>query len=151
MIFALLAATNAQYLRLSSNGGSDQLINLGTGGGAAPRAGGRNGAARAGGAGGAGGAGAGGAAAKSGEDESPKPFSFNFESEDEYGTKMARSENADGSGTVTGSYSFSDATGISRTVTYTADDSGFHAVVDTNEPGTLTSNPADVEIKSTAQ
>lgn len=35
-------------------------------------------------------------------------------------------------------------------VKYTADQSGFHAEIDTNEPGTANENPADVVIRSTA-
>ncbi|KAI2805074.1 hypothetical protein BLOT_004064 [Blomia tropicalis] len=84
------------------------------------------------------------------DDETPKPFGFAFESEDEFGTKMARSESGNEQGVVTGSYSFSDANGISRTVTYEADDNGFRAKVVTNEPGTLTSNPADAIYESSA-
>lgn len=161
-IATLLSVASAQVLRLSplvlgSNqpAGNAQIILLAPGGGVAPRPAGRLVLAqqpaprpvtivqaapqpvRL--------------AAVSAEDESPKPFAFSFESEDEFGTKMSRSENADGSGAVTGSYSYTDATGLTRTVTYVADDNGYRASVDTNEPGTLTSNPADAEIRSSAQ
>lgn len=85
------------------------------------------------------------------ENLKPSPYGYSFESEDEFGTKLGRQEQADDSGVVTGSYTLSDATGISRVVTYVADENGFRATVKTNEPGTLTSNPADVEIESTAQ
>lgn len=80
----------------------------------------------------------------------PAPYAFSFDSEDEYGTKLGRQEQADGSGAVKGQYTLSDANGISRIVVYVADDNGFRAEVKTNEPGTLTSNPADVQIQSSA-
>lgn len=76
-------------------------------------------------------------------------FTHSWESEDEFKTKQSRQETADEKGTVTGEYSF-EADGLKRTVKYIADENGFRAQVETNEPGTLTSNPADVEIKSNA-
>jgi len=82
--------------------------------------------------------------------ETPKPFSFAFQSADEFGTQLSRSENADGSGAVTGSYSLAEADGRQRVVEYVADAAGFRAVVRTNEPGTANANPADVEIQSSA-
>ena len=79
-----------------------------------------------------------------------QPFSFAFQSADEFGTQLSRSENADGSGAVTGSYSLAEADGRQRVVEYVADAAGFRAVVRTNEPGTANANPADVEIQSSA-
>lgn len=84
------------------------------------------------------------------ERQAPQPYGFAFDSEDEFGTKLGRQESGDQSGTVTGEYTLSDANGIARIVKYVADASGFHATVQTNEPGTLTSNPADVQIQSSA-
>jgi len=84
------------------------------------------------------------------EQQAPQPFSFAFDSEDEFGTKLGRQESGDQSGVVTGSYTLSDANGIARIVNYVADANGFRATVQTNEPGTLTSNPADVQIQSSA-
>lgn len=81
----------------------------------------------------------------------PEPFAFSFETEDEQGNKASRQESSDTSGTVTGSYTITDVlTGATRTVNYVADADGFHAQVDTNEPGTLTSEPADVQVRSSA-
>jgi hypothetical protein len=57
---------------------------------------------------------------------------------------LTRDETGDGSGAVKGSYSYVDGYGISRIVEYVADKGGFRATVKTNEPGTETSNPADV-------
>lgn len=79
------------------------------------------------------------------------PYGFAFESEDEFGTKLGRQESANEQGVVTGQYTLSDATGISRIVTYVADENGFRATVKTNEPGTITSNPADATYESLAQ
>lgn len=45
-------------------------------------------------------------------------------------------EDADESGTKKGSYGYTDAYGVYRMVEYTADSSGFHANIKTNEPGT---------------
>lgn len=53
-------------------------------------------------------------------------------------------------GQVFGSYSMSLADGRRRLVTYSADGEGFHPVVETNELGTLTSEPADVKIFSSS-
>ena len=39
----------------------------------------------------------------------PQPYNFGFQSTDEFGTTLTRSETADGSGAVTGSYSYIDA------------------------------------------
>lgn len=82
---------------------------------------------------------------------SPSPFAFQFESAGEKGTKLARKEASDASGKITGSYMLHDAVnGHRRLVTYVADNSGFRAQVITNEPGTKTSWPANVVLKSTA-
>jgi len=75
-------------------------------------------------------------------DERPEPYSFAYDTADEYGTKLSRQESADGSGAVKGSYGYVDAAGVQRTVEYIADVGGFRATINTNEPGTETSNPA---------
>ncbi|XP_054163368.1 larval cuticle protein A3A-like [Oppia nitens] len=80
----------------------------------------------------------------------PQPYTYGFSSTDEYGTQQSRQEQADGSGSVTGSYSLVDPDGRQRVVEYVADGAGFRATVRTNEPGTANANPADVEIQSTA-
>ncbi|CAG2114379.1 unnamed protein product [Medioppia subpectinata] len=84
------------------------------------------------------------------EHHAPEPYTYAFTSVDEFGTQLGRQEQADGSGTVTGSYSLSDPDGRQRVVEYIADAAGFRATVRTNEPGTANANPADVQIHSTA-
>ena len=76
-------------------------------------------------------------------DESYKPYSFGFNSVDEYGTQLGRQEVADGSGGVRGSYSYRDPAGQFRQVQYEADGNGFRANVDTNEAGVVSHKPAD--------
>jgi hypothetical protein len=76
----------------------------------------------------------------------PEPYTFGFQSTDEFGTILSRSETADGSGAVKGSYSYTDADGLNRIVEYIADAAGYRASVKTNEPGTANANPADVQI-----
>jgi len=66
----------------------------------------------------------------------PTPYSFAYDTDDEAGTTTRREESGDASGIVRGSYSYRDADGVFRTVEYTADETGFHATVKTNEPGT---------------
>lgn len=82
------------------------------------------------------------------EDEHPKPFSFGFDSTDEMNNRMTRQEQQDESGRVTGSYTIADVDGRQRVVNYVADENGFRADVQTNEPGTIDSAPADVIIRS---
>lgn len=79
--------------------------------------------------------------------EAPQPYTFGFQSTDELGNTLSRSETADGSGTVTGSYSYLDAEGLTRVVEYVADAAGYRATVKTNEPGTANANPADVQVR----
>jgi len=66
----------------------------------------------------------------------PVPYSFAYDTDDEAGTTTRREESGDASGTVTGSYSYTDAEGVFRRVEYTADANGYRATVKTNEPGT---------------
>ncbi|XP_075534913.1 cuticle protein 16.8-like [Dermacentor variabilis] len=90
------------------------------------------------------------AAAAAVEDYPPQPYGFSYDSTDEYGTRLTREESGDANNNKVGSYSYTDAQGISRTVRYTADAEGFHATVETNEPGTKSSNPADALYTSSA-
>jgi len=83
-------------------------------------------------------------------DESHKPYSFNYVAEGDEGSS-SHSETADGSGTVRGSYSLSDADGRNRVVEYVAGIDGFVANIRTNEPGTDNASPADVTIESSAE
>ncbi|CAN7988969.1 unnamed protein product, partial [Ixodes hexagonus] len=72
------------------------------------------------------------------------PFSFGYDTVDEYGTKLFHNENSDASNSRTGSYGYTDANGLFRRVNYVADAGGFRATVDTNEPGTAAGQSADV-------
>lgn len=51
---------------------------------------------------------------------------------------------------MSGQYTVSDADGRLRVVDYYADETGFHANVKTNEPGTANQSPADVSVQSYA-
>ncbi|UXI15784.1 Guanylate kinase [Sarcoptes scabiei] len=75
-------------------------------------------------------------------EEKPDPYSFAFEETDELGTKISRQESGDERGVIQGQYSYIDATGLTRTVQYIADDDGFRANVISNEPGLASSAPA---------
>lgn len=75
-------------------------------------------------------------------DENPEPYAFNFESVDEAGTQITRQEAGDANGAVQGTYSYRDANGLTRTVSYVADENGFRANVNSNEPGLISSAPA---------
>jgi len=77
-----------------------------------------------------------------------EPYTFGFQSSDEQGNTMSRTESSDGSGAVRGSYSYTDANGLNRLVEYIADAAGYRATVKTNEPGTANANPADVQISA---
>ncbi|KAG0439455.1 hypothetical protein HPB47_016643 [Ixodes persulcatus] len=63
---------------------------------------------------------------------------------------MTRQETGDEFNNKVGSYSYVDAFGVSRVVKYVADATGFHPTVETNEPGTKTSVPADAPFFSSA-
>ncbi|XP_018493836.1 cuticle protein 16.8-like [Galendromus occidentalis] len=81
----------------------------------------------------------------------PQPYQFGFNTVDEFGTKMTRHEESDAQNRKKGSYSFTDAYGITRRVDYVADEHGFRATVNTNEPGTAPSQPASTIINAPAQ
>ncbi|KAM7301830.1 hypothetical protein ISCGN_017347 [Ixodes scapularis] len=80
----------------------------------------------------------------------PQPYSFGYDTTDAFGTRQTRQETSDEFNNKIGSYSFVDAKGIARAVNYVADGAGFRVRVDTNEPGTKTSAPANAEIVSSA-
>ncbi|KAG0431812.1 hypothetical protein HPB47_021424 [Ixodes persulcatus] len=80
----------------------------------------------------------------------PQPYSFGYDSTDEFGTRLTRQETGDEFNGKVGSYSYTDAAGVHRSVNYVADVAGFRATVDTNEPGTKTSEPADAPTVSGA-
>ncbi|XP_054717795.1 adult-specific rigid cuticular protein 15.7-like [Uloborus diversus] len=82
-------------------------------------------------------------------DESPKPYSFSYTAINEDGVgQSSRTETADGTGKVEGSYTLTNDEGHTRIVDYIADQDGFRAAIRTNEPGTDNKNPADVVIES---
>ncbi|OQR79748.1 cuticle protein 10.9-like, partial [Tropilaelaps mercedesae] len=73
----------------------------------------------------------------------PQPYSFGYDTLDEYGNKQFRQETSDASNAKTGSYGYTDANGIYRRVDYVADAAGFRATISTNEPGTKAGQSAD--------
>lgn len=76
-------------------------------------------------------------------EEAPSPYAFNFESADEQGNVLhSRQESGDEKGTITGSYTVIGEGGVQRTVNYVADDDGFRASIQSNEPGIISSAPA---------
>ncbi|PRD30112.1 UNVERIFIED_CONTAM: Cuticle protein 16.8 [Trichonephila clavipes] len=76
----------------------------------------------------------------------PQPYQFGYDSNDEYGNTAYRKEAGDANGRVQGSYGYKDAQGIERIVEYVADENGYRAQVKTNEPGTESKSPADIEL-----
>ncbi|EEC06419.1 cuticle protein, putative [Ixodes scapularis] len=80
----------------------------------------------------------------------PQPYNFGYDNVDGFGTRMTRQETGDAFNNKVGSYSYVDAFGVTRVVKYVADATGFHPTVETNEPGTKTSVPADAPFFSSA-
>ncbi|KAG1661415.1 Cuticle protein 14 isoform a [Nymphon striatum] len=77
--------------------------------------------------------------------DAPTPYELGYDIVDDNGDAHGRRESGDALGNKVGSYSINLADGRKRTVSYKADDSGFKAIVRSNEPGTDPSqNPADV-------
>ncbi|KAM7285467.1 putative cuticle protein [Ixodes scapularis] len=72
-----------------------------------------------------------------------QPFSFGYDTVDEYGNRQFHKEEADANNARTGSYGYTDANGIYRRVNYVADANGFRATIETNEPGTQSGASAD--------
>ncbi|GIY28165.1 hypothetical protein CDAR_208111, partial [Caerostris darwini] len=82
-----------------------------------------------------------------GQNEAPKPYKFDYNAADEQGNSHYRTEEGDASGTVRGTYGYTDNQGLYRVVEYVADAGGFRANVRTNEPGTDgKESPADVQL-----
>ncbi|GFU02662.1 cuticle protein 16.8 [Nephila pilipes] len=76
-------------------------------------------------------------------DDAPRPYEFGYEFGDGQGMNQHRRESSDGTGTVKGSYSYTDPFGIYRNVEYQADADGYRAVIKSNEPGMSNQNAAD--------
>ncbi|KAH7966030.1 hypothetical protein HPB49_013190 [Dermacentor silvarum] len=72
-----------------------------------------------------------------------KPYSFGYDTTDEFGTRLFHNEQSDNKNAKTGTYGYRDANGIFRTVSYVADADGYRATIDTNEPGTAPGASAD--------
>jgi len=66
-------------------------------------------------------------------------YAFGYNIVDELGAQNGREEQGDGYGNKRGSYSLTDIDGRARRVDYVADDLGFRATINTNEPGTAPS------------
>ncbi|XP_055937316.1 uncharacterized transmembrane protein DDB_G0289901-like [Argiope bruennichi] len=82
-----------------------------------------------------------------GQNEAPQPYNFDYQAADEQGNSHYHRAEADASGTVRGSYGYTDIQGLYRIVDYIADASGFRASIRTNEPGTDgKESPADVQM-----
>ncbi|XP_055937822.1 uncharacterized protein LOC129967153 isoform X2 [Argiope bruennichi] len=82
-----------------------------------------------------------------GQNEAPQPYNFNYQSADEQGNTRYHRAEADASGTVRGSYGYTDFQGLYRVVDYIADVNGYRASIRSNEPGTDgKESPADVQM-----
>lgn len=71
-------------------------------------------------------------------------YNFGYDEAHATGATSRREEQVNG--IVRGSYSLNDADGRQRIVTYIADENGFRANIQTNEPGVEPKDPADVLI-----
>ncbi|KAM7301825.1 skin secretory protein xP2-like [Ixodes scapularis] len=78
----------------------------------------------------------------------PQPYSYSFDNTDDFGTRLTRQETGDENNGKVGSYSYVDPNGVTRTVKYVADQDGFRVKIETNEPGTRTSSPANAPYES---
>ncbi|XP_018494174.1 uncharacterized protein LOC108863933 [Galendromus occidentalis] len=83
------------------------------------------------------------------QQEARKPYHFSYSAHGHDGGS-AREEKSDENGRVTGWYTIVTADGHKRKVSYVADEHGFRAKVETNEPGTANEDPASVRVKSDA-
>ncbi|GIY97166.1 hypothetical protein CEXT_576801 [Caerostris extrusa] len=84
--------------------------------------------------------------------DSSRPYAFNYDVLRNDGQiRNSRSESADGSGRVQGSYFLTNDEGHYREVLYLADEDGFRAIIRTNEPGTKSSNPAGVVMEYSSE
>ncbi|XP_075724108.1 uncharacterized protein LOC142766267 isoform X2 [Rhipicephalus microplus] len=72
-----------------------------------------------------------------------RPYKFDYNIADQKGNQQYQIERADSQNTKTGAYGYRDINGVFRHVNYIADQYGFRAVVNTNEPGTAPIDSAD--------
>lgn len=79
----------------------------------------------------------------------PSPYQFGYTATSDEGSH-GHSETFDGTQRAEGSYFLKLADGRERTVTYTADENGFHPEIQTNELGTESKNPGGALLKSSA-
>ncbi|KAK8768906.1 cuticle protein 16.8-like [Amblyomma americanum] len=80
----------------------------------------------------------------------PEPYEFKYNVQDEEGNTQMHEQSSDGSGTVRGTYGYTDKDGLFRIVEYVADANGYRAMIKTNEPGTKTGGSADAPVESSA-
>ncbi|XP_077553299.1 uncharacterized protein LOC144168112 [Haemaphysalis longicornis] len=80
----------------------------------------------------------------------PKPYSFGYDTVDEFGTQSFHNEQSDANNVKKGSYGYRDAHGIYRRVNYVADHNGFRATIDSNEPETTSGRSANAVFNSKA-
>lgn len=81
------------------------------------------------------------------DNSAPKSYEFGYKVKDPHGNEHFQKESGVSHGhsnKKVGSYGLQDADGRWRVVNYIADDHGFRASIDTNEPGTGNSDPASV-------
>ncbi|KAH9384050.1 hypothetical protein HPB48_026032 [Haemaphysalis longicornis] len=78
----------------------------------------------------------------------PKPYSFGYDTVDEFGTQSFHNEQSDANNVKKGSYGYRDAHGIYRRVNYVADHNGFRATIDSNEPETTSGRSANAVFNS---
>ncbi|UYV65414.1 hypothetical protein LAZ67_3004305 [Cordylochernes scorpioides] len=80
-------------------------------------------------------------------EEPPKPYSYGYNIDDGYDNRHYHNEDSDALGHKKGSYGYTSANGLYRTVNYVADDQGYRAQIMSNEPGIGPEGAADVELK----
>ncbi|UYV65418.1 hypothetical protein LAZ67_3004309 [Cordylochernes scorpioides] len=80
-------------------------------------------------------------------EEPPKPYSYGYNIDDGYDNRRYHNEDSDTLGHKKGSYGYTSANGLYRTVNYVADDQGYRAQIMSNEPGVGPEGAADVELK----
>ncbi|XP_035209716.1 adult-specific rigid cuticular protein 15.7-like [Stegodyphus dumicola] len=77
------------------------------------------------------------------QQESLKPYEFGYNMNDGNGTTQHRQEIRTQDGNIRGNYGYVDPIGIYRKVEYYTDADGYHAKVESNEPGLSNKNSAN--------